>query len=714
MPTPRTTAERAARRPTSCRSRPATSTRAAWRCARTSRSAAKTPAAGAEADPLVAILGDLIANEHLTESSEFARAAQLRLARLDAGPSRGVKQAPFVVLAGVQMPAALVEIGFLTHPAEERELRSARRRGAIAASARRSRARARPAPRRPARRGAGRRRASRESRGDSGCGVTDAAREICASCACTPNFTEHPLGSVLAEIGRTKVLCTVSEEAGVPRHLQGQGRGWITAEYSMLPGATEERSEREATRGRPSGRTQEIQRLIGRSLRAVADLSALGERTLYVDCDVLQADGGTRCAAITGAYTALALAVGRLRRRGALAREPLRDSVAAVSAGIVGGRAGARSRLRGGRPRGGRHERGRHRTRALRRGAGDGRGRHLRARGSHGAHRRSRSPESQRSRVCKRRRSRPARRGERGRARADRRDLEPRQAARAARAAGRSADRAARARARSRPRASGRGRRLRGERGGQGAARSRAPRAASRWPTTRGSRWPGSAARLALSRRASAGRVSTIRDGCARCWPRSPPRRGAARDARFVCVVALATPQGVVVTRRGECRGRILEAPRGAGGFGYDPIFAASGAQVSFAELPEAEKSRLSHRGAAVRALLPELRRAFRLGNFARLRLAARARARSSRRARPSARRAWGHRDRSCSRGAARAAARAWAGTRRTRRGRPRAARRRRPSPTRGRASRGRSRARAGAARAGSGGSSFPRRRRAR
>ena len=152
-----------------------------------------------------------------------------------------------------------------------------------------------------------------------------------------PNFTEHPLGSVLAEIGRTKVLCTVSEESGVPRHLQGQGRGWITAEYSMLPGATEERSEREASRGRPSGRTQEIQRLIGRSLRAVADLSALGERTLYVDCDVLQADGGTRCASITGAYTALALAVGRLRRRGAILREPLRDSVAAVSTGIVAG-----------------------------------------------------------------------------------------------------------------------------------------------------------------------------------------------------------------------------------------------------------------------------------------------------------------------------------------------------------------------------------------
>ena len=152
-----------------------------------------------------------------------------------------------------------------------------------------------------------------------------------------PDFTEQPLGSVLVEVGRTKVLCTVSEEPGVPRHLLGQGRGWITAEYAMLPGATDRRGEREATRGRPSGRTQEIQRLIGRSLRAVADLSALGDRTLWVDCDVLQADGGTRCAAITGAWTALAIAVARLRRRGAIERDPLRDSVAGVSAGIVGG-----------------------------------------------------------------------------------------------------------------------------------------------------------------------------------------------------------------------------------------------------------------------------------------------------------------------------------------------------------------------------------------
>jgi ribonuclease PH len=152
-----------------------------------------------------------------------------------------------------------------------------------------------------------------------------------------PDFTENPLASVLAEMGRTKVLCTVCDEPSVPRWMKGRGRGWITAEYSMLPGSTDRRSDREASRGRPSGRTQEIQRLIGRSLRAVADLAALGERTLWVDCDVLQADGGTRCAAVTGGYVALALALRRLCRSGAIERDPLGDSVAAVSAGVVDG-----------------------------------------------------------------------------------------------------------------------------------------------------------------------------------------------------------------------------------------------------------------------------------------------------------------------------------------------------------------------------------------
>jgi ribonuclease PH len=152
-----------------------------------------------------------------------------------------------------------------------------------------------------------------------------------------PDFTENPLASVLCEFGATKVLCTVCLEEGVPRFLSGQGKGWVTAEYSLLPGSTDRRTEREVTRGKASGRTLEIQRLIGRSLRAVVDAKALGERTLWVDCDVLQADGGTRTASITGAWTALALATWRLRRRGAIDREPLTDSIAGISVGLVDG-----------------------------------------------------------------------------------------------------------------------------------------------------------------------------------------------------------------------------------------------------------------------------------------------------------------------------------------------------------------------------------------
>jgi ribonuclease PH len=153
----------------------------------------------------------------------------------------------------------------------------------------------------------------------------------------TPDFTRNPLGSVLCEFGDTMVLCTVHHELTVPRFLQGKGRGWVTAEYSMLPGSTDRRSDRESTRGKVSGRTQEIQRLIGRSLRAVVDLDGLGERTFWVDCDVLQADGGTRTASITGAYTALALALRRLTAQGSFETVPLLDSVGAVSVGIVGG-----------------------------------------------------------------------------------------------------------------------------------------------------------------------------------------------------------------------------------------------------------------------------------------------------------------------------------------------------------------------------------------
>lgn len=150
----------------------------------------------------------------------------------------------------------------------------------------------------------------------------------------TRGFTRHAEGSVLVEFGDTRVLCTASIEERVPPFMRGMGRGWITAEYGMLPRATHTRSDREAARGKQSGRTQEIQRLIGRSLRAVFDLEALGERTVTVDCDVLQADGGTRTASITGGFVAVHDAVSKLLSDGAIERLPVRDFVAAVSVGI--------------------------------------------------------------------------------------------------------------------------------------------------------------------------------------------------------------------------------------------------------------------------------------------------------------------------------------------------------------------------------------------
>ncbi len=152
-----------------------------------------------------------------------------------------------------------------------------------------------------------------------------------------PGSNPYAEGSCEVLFGQTHLLCTASVETRVPPFLRNSGTGWVTAEYGMLPRATHSRGAREATRGRQSGRTHEIQRLIGRSLRAVADLSALGERTLWVDCDVLQADGGTRTAAITGAYVALHFAFEHLRAKGEIAKSPLTDSVAAVSCGIVGG-----------------------------------------------------------------------------------------------------------------------------------------------------------------------------------------------------------------------------------------------------------------------------------------------------------------------------------------------------------------------------------------
>ena len=152
-----------------------------------------------------------------------------------------------------------------------------------------------------------------------------------------PDWLATAEGSALIKVGNTHVLCAATVEDTVPPFLRNAGKGWVTAEYSMLPRATSRRTPREVTKGRPSGRTHEIQRLIGRSMRAVVDTAALGERTVIIDCDVLQADGGTRTASITGAFVALALAIGKLRQYGAIKGNPLRDFVAATSVGIVGG-----------------------------------------------------------------------------------------------------------------------------------------------------------------------------------------------------------------------------------------------------------------------------------------------------------------------------------------------------------------------------------------
>ena len=153
----------------------------------------------------------------------------------------------------------------------------------------------------------------------------------------TPDYTIYAEGAVLIEVGRTKVICTASVEDRVPPFLRGSGKGWVTAEYGMLPRATSTRTQREATAGKVGGRTQEIQRLIGRSLRSVTTLTEVGERSIWIDCDVIQADGGTRTAAITGGFVALVLACEKLRLQGAIARVPVTDYVAATSVGVIDG-----------------------------------------------------------------------------------------------------------------------------------------------------------------------------------------------------------------------------------------------------------------------------------------------------------------------------------------------------------------------------------------
>ena len=154
----------------------------------------------------------------------------------------------------------------------------------------------------------------------------------------TKNYIIHPHGSVLFQMGGTKVLCSASVENKVPPFLRDKGQGWVTAEYSMLPSSTHTRTAREASRGKLSGRTQEIQRLIGRSLRSIVDLDKLGERTVWIDCDVIQADGGTRCASITGGFIALVLALTKLKKDKLIKEIPVRDHVAAISVGVIAGK----------------------------------------------------------------------------------------------------------------------------------------------------------------------------------------------------------------------------------------------------------------------------------------------------------------------------------------------------------------------------------------
>ena len=217
----------------------------------------------------------------------------------------------------------------------------------------------------------------------------------------TPGFISSASGSVLFEIGSTRLICTAMVEESVPGWMRGRGTGWVTAEYGMLPGSTSERKSRDASRGKQDGRTVEIQRLIGRSLRSVVDFAALGERTVWIDCDVIQADGGTRCAAICGGYLALHLAMTGLVERGLLRELPLSDSVAAVSVGIVDGEPLLDLAVRRGLAGRGRHERRHRRQRRTGRGAGDGRAHAVRAgvaRPAAGAGRRRHRPRSPASR----------------------------------------------------------------------------------------------------------------------------------------------------------------------------------------------------------------------------------------------------------------------------------------------------------------------------
>ena len=422
-----------------------------------------------------------------------------------------------------------------------------------------------------------------------------------------PGFAKYAEGSCLARFGDTHVLCTASVEERVPPFLRNTGRGWVTAEYGMLPRSTHTRTDREAARGRQSGRTQEIQRLIGRSLRAVTDLAALGERQIRIDCDVLQADGGTRTAAITGSYVALYQALAKLVAAGSLASVPLNDSVAAVSCGVFDGVAvldldyaedsqamtDANFVLTGS---GGIVEiqataEGAPFDEAdVRRNAGTGARRHRRI--GRAAARRSgvglSDGEADRGRRASGRRQPQFRQGRRDRGIAEAvRGRDGRcGGARPARAGGDRRD-------------------IRGKRRAEGARRRREKRVAGAVRRFRAGRAGAGRRAGDLLRRAGPGRARISAPRWSGCGA-SLSDMGRDRSAHFVAVLALAWPDGEIATFRGEVHGRLVWPPRGERGFGYDPIFVPDGYEMTFGEIDPDEKHRISHRARAFEKLVRE------------------------------------------------------------------------------------------------------------
>ena len=425
-----------------------------------------------------------------------------------------------------------------------------------------------------------------------------------------PASPATPKGSCLVKFGDTHVLCTASVDEKVPPFLRNSGQGWVTAEYGMLPRSTHTRTDREAARGKQSGRTQEIQRLIGRSLRAVVDLQAMGERQIKIDCDVLQADGGTRTASITGAWVALHFAFERLIKDGKLTANPLTGQVAAVSCGLCEGTAGARSRLSRGF-----EGRGRRQFRA------DRRRRHRRGPG-HGGDR-SRFSEAQFLELLTLAKkgvgelARLQRAG--GRARTDGAPLRPAQAGRGhpqPRQGGRdpprcwlrSASRSSRPAELGLPAPDETGTTFEENATLKALAATRGQRPAGAGRRFRPQRARARSSARRLHAPTGKARLATPWSACAASRTNSPratcPTTDAARAATFHCVLALAWPDEHLELFHGTLDGSIVWPPRGSGGHGYDPCFQPDGDTRTTAEMSDAEKNAISHRGRAFRMMV--------------------------------------------------------------------------------------------------------------